>query len=707
MTVDREVVHDGPIVEVPPLSVPEAAAPPSDSPTTGIDGRRVWWTVAGVTVLLWGLQLFGYVDLYPVLSAAVVVLVLWGLGTIVAVWQPRQAPEWLHRLLAGCTVALSIGAFLIWSLLQILAKPAYGTDEVAFDQYAAQLLRHGMDPYTHSMAPAFALFHVSPDGYTFLLNGHVVTSLSYPALSFLLYVPFLAMGWSTELAVAVNVLAWAAGIVLTYVLLPRPIRPLAIVVGSFSVFISYAVGGVTDALFVPLLIGAVYRWDRFAWTRGPMAWLGPALLGLAMAVKQTPWLLLPFLVAGVALEARRLGAPRAGLLVGGRYLAIALAAFAIPNLPFLVVDPHAWLSGVLTPISSHTVPAGQGLVGLSLFLGLGGGSLASYTMALVVVLAALWIVFVVTYPTLRAWAVIAPALVLFFSARSFASYLVTLLPVALVAAATLGIGAPEPSVPTEGVVSRRAVRITVVGAIVLSAVAVGAIFTQSAPLAVRVTSVRTTGQLATVVQVGIEVTNTSGRTDQPSFTVESGGQITAFWLSRGGPSSLAPGQRAHYTLYAPNFFAQPPITGGFQVVAFGSSPASVSRSSSYLPTTLHLGIVPAAVSGVIPLGQPVVLRVALLDHLDRPVNEAGVPVYLGQVIYGQQGLVFGQAIINQGQVGQTPVVAYTGADGVATFTVRGTQRSVDPVYFEANLVDGRQYYPYGYSDIVPIRFGAP
>ena len=169
------------------------------------------------------------------------------------------------------------------------------------------------------MAPAFALFHVSPDGYTFLLNGHTVTSLSYPALSFLLYVPFLAVGWSTELAVAVNVVAWAVGIVLTYVLLPRSIRPLAIVVGSFSVYIGYAVGGVTDALFVPLLIGAVYRWDRFAWTRGPLAWLGPTLLGLAMAVKQTPWLLLPFLVAGVVLEARRLGAPRART-DGGRAL---------------------------------------------------------------------------------------------------------------------------------------------------------------------------------------------------------------------------------------------------------------------------------------------------------------------------------------------------------------------------------------------------
>jgi hypothetical protein len=87
------------------------------------------------------------------------------------------------------------------------------------------------------------------------------------------------------------------------------------------------------------------------------------------------------------------------------------------------------------------------------------------------------------------------------------------------------------------------------------------------------------------------------------------------------------------------------------------------------------------------------------------VHIADEPVYLGQVIYSQQGLVFGQAVINQAQQGQTPVVAYTNAQGIATFVVRGTEAAQDPVYFEANLVNGTQYYPYGYSEILPIRFG--
>ena len=86
---------------------------------------------------------------------------------------------------------------------------------------------------------------------------------------------------------------------------------------------SDAVGGVTDFLFVPLLIGAAAGWDRFAWTRGPAAWRGPVLMGLAMAVKQTPWLIVPFVVAGIVLESRRLrgwrpGPPRRPAVPGHR-----------------------------------------------------------------------------------------------------------------------------------------------------------------------------------------------------------------------------------------------------------------------------------------------------------------------------------------------------------------------------------------------------
>ena len=682
------------------------------SPTTA---SRAWWTVAGITLLFWAFQLFGYVDLRPWVTVFVVLLGAWGLATVALSWTTRTSRPRLAEGLAWATLAMVIVALLIWSYLQILTVPAYGTDEIAFDQYAAQLVAHGMNPYVHSMAPASALFHLSPNAYTFQLDGHPVTSLSYPSLSFLVYVPFLLLGWSTQLAVMINVLAWGAGIALAFWLLPRPVRPMAIVVGSLGMYIGYAVGGVTDALFVPLLIGAVYRWDRFGSTKGIASWRGPILLGLAMAVKQTPWLVLPFLAAAIGLEKCRTGSIRRGWMSAGRYVGIALVAFLIPNLPFVVLDPRQWLHGVLTPITSHAVPAGQGVVGLSLFLGIGGGSLSAYSAAVLVAFLALWIAFIVTYPASKVWAVICPALILFFSGRSFGSYLVSLLPAAAVAAFTVRRGFAGEQVPGQALAapeSRSAVpwrygRWAIGGAIVAVAIALTVVLTSRPPLSLRISSVRTSGQLATVVVVGVDVTNQTDVPQRPAFSIESGGVLTAFWVARGGPSVLAPHAQGHYLLLSPNFYSQPAVTGGFQVVAFTSDPGTVSRSASFVPTTLHVGLVPNAVDSPVPVGQTVTIRAELLDSLNRPVTRGGIPVYLGQVIYAQTGLEYSQAIINHGQPGQTPVVAYTNQQGVATFVIRGTRSSSTPVYFEANLVSSTEFYPFGYSEIVPIRFESP
>jgi uncharacterized membrane protein len=682
------------------IDVPSAIRPVR-TPNTA---ARAWWSVAGLTVLFWGFQLFGYVNAHPWLILLIIGLGVWGFGTIAVSWTDGVLTARHFEVLGWCTLGVAVIAFFVWSYIQITVAPGYGTDEVAFDQYAAHLLLHGINPYTHSMAPAFSMFHVSPNGYTFTLSGAPVTTLSYPSLSFLPYVPFLALGWSTQTAVALNVAAWGLGMVLAFALLPRHVRPLAIVVGSFSVYIGYAVGGVTDALFVPLLIGAVVSWDRFPTQRGPAAWRGPVLLGLAMAVKQTPWLVLPFLAVGVGLEARNLtGTISAGWKTAGRYVAIAVGAFLVPNLAFIIMSPHQWWSGILIPISAQAVPAGQGLVGLSLFLGVGGGSLLAYTVCALVVYLALLSVFAASYPSLKRWAVVFPAFALLFASRSFGSYLVMLLPAALVAAYTVTRASWRSSRRLDQR-RRRAVAWVVPAAAVASAATVAVALLIGPPLTVAVTSVRTTGQLATVVQVGVKVTNHTDKPLHPAFSVESGGSISAFWAGT-GPRRVPAHSTAHYMLLAPNFFAQPPITGGFQVVAFTSAPGSVSSSAPYLPSVWHLSLEPDAVNRPVKVGATVVLRAQVLDSLDRLVHVSGQPIYLGQITYAQQGLLFSQAVINRGQVGQTPVIAYTD-HGVATFVIRGTKASNNPVYFEANLINDTQFYPYGYSQIVPIRFSS-
>jgi len=666
------------------------------------DLERCWWLLVGVLLIVWGLRFDAYVTLRPWVAAPMVVEIALGFAVAVVALVPGVEVSKRRRALVVVALVAVLVGFAIWGYLQLITAPAYGTDEVAFDQYAALLLVHGIDPYLRSMAPAYRLFHVSPNGHTFTLSGHSVTTLSYPALSFLVYAPFAAFGWTTQMAVVVDSAAWALTVVLLVVLLPRSLKAVGLVLGSLSIYIGYALGGVTDPLFMPLLIGAAWQWDRFPSQRGWRRWLGPVLLGLAASVKQTAWLLLPFLVVGVALEARALPRRRRSarwVRDALAYAAWAALAFVVVNLPFIVLGPSAWLRGILAPVASHAVPAGQGMVALSLFLHLGGGSLGAYTIAGGAVGAALVACYASCYSVLKRVTFLLPSVVLFFIGRAFGSYFVDLVPAAVVGAICVS--------PTARRVVWRYWWAAVGASAALVVGAVGFALGDGPPLALRVDSVATTGQLATVDRIGVLVTNHARHTLTPAFTIESGGGITAFWAPLGGPRPVRPGKSEQFTLLAPNFFSMPPVSGGFQVIAFTDKPASASASGAYVPDRAYLEIEPAALNHPVDVGVPVTIHVELVNDLDRPVHRAGVPVYLGQVVYAQRGLVLGEASINGSPAGETPVEALTDADGVATFRVVGTVAGRNPVYFEANLVSATQFYPYGYSSILPIRFEVP
>jgi uncharacterized membrane protein len=668
---------------------------PEDGGWTG----RALRTLAGLMVVTWSFRLSGYLTFSPWLAVIVAALGLIGLLAIITAWLPDAAVSQRRRRQADWMVLIAVLAGLaLWSYFQVYVAPDYGTDEIAFDQYAAQLALHGLNPYVHSMAAAFPLFHVSPNGYTFRLNGQPVTSLSYPALALEAYLPMLAMGLTTQAATWMNVGAWALGAIVLFVVLPKRLSPLAPIIASLDVYIGYAVGGVTDALYVPLLIGAAVSWDQFPSRRGRAAWRGPVLLGLAMAVKQTPWLIAPFVITGIVLEARRYGHLPRALACGARYAGITLVAFLAPNLPYLLDAPGAWLRGVTTPLASTVVPAGQGVVSLSLSLAVGGGSLRAYSIAAAVVMIVALACFAAAYPLLKPAAFLLPSVVLFFATRSFGSYLVMLIPAAVAAAATIRTLSPAGC--------WRWWKAVAISGAALCAAAITAALTAASPLGMSVVSVSTTGQLATVAELTVLVTNHTGRAIQPSFTIEEGTTMTAFWRRVAGPAMLAPHQTARYIIEAPSYFAMPSISNGFQVLAFSAGPASVSRTGAYVASLWRVVLQPAALSGPVPAGQRITVRAEIVNRLDQPMRIARLPVYLGQVIYAQRGLQFSEAIINGSPEGQTPVAARTNVNGVATFSISSPVGGSNPDYFEANLVQPSSGYPYGYSPILAVRFGS-
>jgi uncharacterized membrane protein len=678
-----------------------------NAPPQNADGgalvARVAWCLVGVLLLWWGFLLLGASDSFSWLALVVLLSTLMGLVVVAASWlTPTGSP---HPLIGWAAVIVALGAFACWSWLLLRLGPPYGTDEIAFDQYAAQLVSHLHNPYQHSMAPSVSMFHVSQYVTTFQLNGSPLTRLSYPDLSFLVYVPFLLLGWTTQLANALNAAAWALSIVLAYWLLPRPVKPMAIIFSSTVIYTGFALGGVSDALYIPLLILAVYRWDRFPELSGWRAWVSPVALGLAMSVKQTPWLILLFLALALFLDAQLSGERRRGIDTAVGYVARAVAAFVVVNLPFIVLDPVAWARGALSPIISGLIPEGQGWIVLSTFMGVGGGTLLAYTALLACALICAVVLFVVAYPRTKLLVVLMPAFVLVFSSRSFASYLVMLALPAVVAACSVRVSWSEaPSVPAIfwGSVRRRA---AVLGTIGLVAITLLLAVLLPPPLSLSITRVYGSGGRFAINRVGLRATNSSGQTVHPVFAARIAGQLTAPWLRISGPENLGPGQVGQYLVQAPNYQAQQSGGGGFRMVALTSSPAAMSVSAPYVPSVWRLTIRPYEVDAPIPLGVPVTLTVHVVDVVGRRVHRAGIPVSLRQSSYtssGQRGS--SSAKVNQRPIGTRAVTESTDANGVVRFVVVGTTSSLEPIYFQAYLTNRAFNTPYSTSDVVAIVF---
>jgi uncharacterized membrane protein len=665
-----------------------------------------------------------------------VVAGLYGLFVTVFSWLPAQKGGFVDRyssLFAWVSAILLIVLLGAWTFVQIHNQPNYGTDELTFDQYAAVLARHGLNPYTHSMAPAPPLYRLAADLFSYTLNGKPVEQLSYPSLSFLAYVPFMLAGWQNQVGAGVNVIAWAIAILLMFKLLPREVRAVALLVGSVDAYTSFAVAGVTDMLYIPFLIVAAYRWDRFG--QGRRTYIGPIALGLAMAVKQTPWPVIVFVLIAIAYDEYDRTSLRPAVQRAARYLAVVLVAFLVPNIPYIVAAPSAWFNGVMTPFTQNLVPSGQGLVALTLFAHAGGGSLTAFTVATALIFVLIVVLFAGTYPLLRPATFILPTFAYFFAARSQTNYLIPLIPVALVGAITAGPAVRPMMRPdrarrllSAGLVARLTTgarleglrgRVAAAGRIkplrsahwgglilvflIASLAATVYSLAKPAPLKIRISNINTTGFVNTIDRLTLNVRNSSGSSVNPSFTVQTAHGDTTFWNVISGPQSLAPHALATYVIGAPNSQSEPNIADGFSVLGLLDKPASVSVSPVFLQNLWSAEFIPQAFNEPIPIGRRLRVQVQIVDHFNDPVRRAGIPVYMTQLVYGSLGVRRPAAVIN-GLPPNKPAVARTNSNGVATFFVLGKRSRTIPVTFSAHLINKQSHYVYGGAGYLNVRF---
>jgi hypothetical protein len=240
---------------------------------------------------------------------------------------------------------LALATFALAAMVLLLAK-GYHVDAVTVPHVAAQELLAGHDPYsTFDLPAALAQFGIAPELVTHYEDGSVVHSLSYPALSFLLVTPFIAIGatdirwiYLAEIVALVLILRWKVR---------SPWRPLvsAGVVGNTVIVRQNILAGVDPTWWALLTIAWIFVESR---------WLSPIAVGLAVASRQPAWFAAPFYLVGIW--------KRDGRAEAIRRAAIVAAVALLPNLPFMIDSPRAFFEGVGGPLLAALPPDGIGFV---------------------------------------------------------------------------------------------------------------------------------------------------------------------------------------------------------------------------------------------------------------------------------------------------------------------------------------------------------
>jgi uncharacterized membrane protein len=294
--------------------------------------------------------------------------------------------------------------------LTCLSVVPYHADAVAAVHRMAELFLLGRDPYAvFDLPEALARFGMVPELATHVEGGGVLHAYNYPALSFLVVAPFVALGLGDIRWVYLGEILVIAIVAVSRLRLAWRPMALATIVGNAIVLRQPILAGI-DPTWALLVVGA--------WLALGRAWLSPVLLGLAFAARQTAWFVEPFYFVLVWQRSGRREAIRRAIVAA----AVALAV----NLPFLVLAPQRFIEGVTAPLLGPLEADGVGLVRLGLS-GIGPllprvvyGALA--LVVFIVLLAAFvrWRRVVVSAPLV--W----PFVPLYFAWRSLQNYFVLL-----------------------------------------------------------------------------------------------------------------------------------------------------------------------------------------------------------------------------------------------------------------------------------------
>jgi hypothetical protein len=235
------------------------------------------------------------------------------------------------------------------NLLLMLAPPFQLTDMGNYLGYARLGGLHGLNPYTHVIGQEMhdPIYHFATWNNLHSPYGELFTALSYP----LAFLPIPVAYWIVKVVTVLLSLTFIGLVCWCAKRLGRDPRYAAVLVGLNPIYLVYAVGGFHNDFFmlVPLTASIAFLLARRDKSAG-------AMLVIAVAVKFSAVLLLPFLLVAARPTRRRLQVIYGCILAGVPLLIMSLLLFglSIPNLsqqgslltPFSFPNLFGYLIGV-------------------------------------------------------------------------------------------------------------------------------------------------------------------------------------------------------------------------------------------------------------------------------------------------------------------------------------------------------------------------
>lgn len=316
------------------------------------------------------------------------------------------------RLYLYAFIGIALIAFLAYSSMYVINTVSWnGVDEIAYNYYAAYLFAHGQNPYAVSMQPILQQYGIWP---TVQLNGTYEYAYSYPAFSFLAFLPIPILGITSFfsfiamlifIAVAASFAVYRGSGNKNQVLLP--VAAWLVATYAFVAVIS------------PYLAIVAFLLIAYAFRHRPIVF--GSLLGLAASTTQLAWFALPFFYVLMLKERGRAASLKS--------IVVSLAVFALVNAYFVATYPAAF-GNMFSLLGTTKLPIyGLNVMQLAaVFYALPYSYSTLISAATLLTLLALYYL----YPkTLKPLLVIAPMFIFFLSWRNIVLYALPFIPVLL------------------------------------------------------------------------------------------------------------------------------------------------------------------------------------------------------------------------------------------------------------------------------------